>query len=290
MTELASRAHMRQQPEVKPVAKVEAVMEPKVERVETVRESAYESVGVKDIVWESYYDLMTHFNSLWASRAIRSVETPLTEDGNIHAIVNGQIVERQPYIDSFAEMMRKEDFDNHTRLERYVNPLGPVGGLNWFKATVLGSMIENGKIGVKETVLGNRGVYMYRARTGNPFFRIWGGRTTLLIAVAQWLIFMAMFESFGVAGFGVENSSGWFITIFMFSAYLYNLVHWRFMKRYSFVISTTVVDGWKSRNFHAVEDVRWGLIRPAVYAINLSLLSTFMIVTTLIGLKNIGWL
>lgn len=58
---------------------------------------------------------------------------PAPDTSKTTAIIAGKEVKRQPYIDDFAGMMRSEDVDNHTRLERYINPLGPNSGMDWEK-------------------------------------------------------------------------------------------------------------------------------------------------------------
>ncbi len=293
MTELASRAHMRQQPEVKPVAKVEAIMEPKVERVETVRESAYESVGVKDIAWDSYYDFINAFSLQSQMGALRCITEPAPDASKTHTVINMRVVERQPYIDDFADMMRNEDFDNHTRLEQYQSPVNPSSRIDWFAATMLATMIENGRIGLKVGATGNREIYINRARTGNIFFRVWGGRTTLLIAIAQWFLLDQVWDA-AMTQVSTQQHYDVYMNlvgvVFCAVAVAYHSIHWRFYKRYSFPFANLLIDGVKSRTAPNSTDVSWAVGRVAVHAINLACFSGLLVYLGVGFLKNVGWL
>lgn len=269
------RAHMRQPQTLGPV----------VERVEVPQPTVENVIGVQDIVWNSYYDLANNFVEQFVTGALPSVDATI-DTAKTSAIVAGKEVKRMPYLDDFAEMMRREDCDNHTRLERYVNPIGPAGGLDWFKASMLAVMIENGRVGIKETASGIRAVYIDRARAGNIFFRIFGGRMTLIIAVAQWFLFMGLFEV--VASKKAEHVL-LVIICSLFVLFLYNLTHWRFYKRYSFVLGVTLVDGWKARNMPTTFDAQWYRGRPAIHAVNLSLQAAGLIIAVLQFIKVSGW-
>ena len=252
MTELASRAHMRQ---------------PVVELADkTERKTASETIGESEIVWQSYHDLDGHMISQHRTGGLPHLAEPLANKEKKTAIIRGREVKRQPYIDDFADMMREEDKTNHQRLERYVNPLGVAGGLNWFKATMLAVMIERGKVGLKETASGDRKVYMYRERTGNPFFRILSGRATLILALLQWAYIMAAFE-FMPSGLATSVTVTAGIVVF----YFYNLFHWRFHKRYAFVMGSTII-GSKGTAV-SMADSHWATGRIAVFAICLAFLT-----------------
>lgn len=283
MTDLASRAHMRQQPVVKAMAKSEAVMEPKVERVETERESAYESVGVKDIVWESYPDFINTFGLQSQMGALRAVVEPAPDTSNKHAVINMRIVDRQPFIDDFADMMRKEDFDNHTRLEQYQTPINPCARVDWFVASMLATMIDNGRIGLKVGATGIRELYIGRARTGNIFFRVWGGRVTFLILLAQLFVFNELFK------FGRFDTGLLLANIFCFVVAIYHLVHWRFYKRYSFAIGNILVDGEKARKAPNLTDIKLAISRVAIHPIGFSMFVSIFFYNTIRQLSYIGW-
>jgi hypothetical protein len=293
MSDVVDRSHMRGE-EPKPV-KVEV---PRVKKVQRQRESAnYASdvIGVNDIVWDSFSD----FQGSWAGQssmgALSSAPEPHSVAGNDTAVIAGKTVKRMPPIDDFADMMRVEDKENHKKLERYTNPLGLVGALDWFRATLLAVMIENGRVGIKDSLFGYRAVYMYRSMTGNPFFRIFGGRMTLLIAAAQWLLIWLGPVVFDEIFYKLEiEPSVGLLYLFMASLigvlYVYNLIHWRFAKRYSFVIGRTVVDGWKARAFPSATDVRWACGRTAIYAVNLSACTCWLLVSVVLFLGEVGWL
>ena len=104
------------------------------------------------VAWNSYYDLQNSVTNSFLSGQLPNRETPV-DTSKKTTMIAGKEVKRMPVLDDFAEMMRKEDVDNHSRVERYENPIGPAGGLDWFKATMLAAMIEHGRIGIKE--LGN---------------------------------------------------------------------------------------------------------------------------------------
>lgn len=287
MSELASRAHMRQQPTVQPV----------VERIQVEQPTVANVIGVQDIVWDSYYDLKDHFVQQFQTGSLPTVSEPDSDPSNTTAIIAGKEVNRQPYIDDFADMMRREDCDNHTRLERYINPIGPAGGLDWFKAAMLAAMIESGRIGVKEDVFGNRAVYAYRARTGNPFFRIFGGRVSVLIAVAQWILAIGVIFAIDdirkvLFGETAQNPAVGFAIILsvVVVLFVYNLVHWRFHKRYAFILNSTLVDGWKARNAPSANDNKWACGRMAAHAINLAICTTAVSGFSLYLAKSLGWL
>lgn len=93
------------------------------------RLTAANVIGVQEIVWDSYYDMLGHFVQQWQTGGLPTVREPAPDASKTTAIIAGKEVKRQPYIDDFADMMRSEDVDNHTRLERYINPLGPNSGM-----------------------------------------------------------------------------------------------------------------------------------------------------------------
>lgn len=250
-----------------------------------------------DITWNSYYDLQSSFVQQFSTGTLPSASVPQHDSNKKTAIISGKEVKRMPLIDDFADMMRVEDKDNHKRLERYVNPLGTSGGLDWFLATLLAVMIKNGRVGVKETVLGNQAVYIARARTGNPLFRIFGGRLTLLIAVAQWFLlggiawFVGSLDASRSYSDYDQKTYSFLLAAFFFGIlFFYNIVHWRFYKRYSFVLGRTLIDGWKARSAPTLMDMRWSAGRPAIHAVNLSLFTTSIIVILLFLIKHVGWI
>ena len=254
MNESTNRAHMRQ-PVIELVDKSE-------------RKTASETIGESgsDIIWQSYHDLDRHMIAQHRTGGLPHLAEPRVNKEKKTAIIRGKEVKRQPYIDDFADMMREEDKTNHQRLERYVNPLGVAGGLNWFKATMLAVMIEHGKVGLKETASGDRKVYMYRERTGNPFFRILSGRATLILALLQWAYIMAAFE-YMPSGLATSVTVTAGIVVF----YFYNLFHWRFHKRYAFVMGSTII-GSKGTAV-SMADSHWATGRIAVFAICLAFLT-----------------
>lgn len=268
MTELVSRAHM-QGPVVELADKSE-------------RKSASETVEGQEIVWQSYRDLDAHFIALYRNGGLPFLAEPQVNKEKKTAIVNGKEVKRQPYVDDFADMMRVENKDNHQRLERYVNPLGPAGGLDWFRATALAVMIENGRVGLKKSMSGKRAVYISRSRTGNPFFRVWSGRATLLIFLAQigllfgYLWYVRPDDVYSVAPIGVA------ITVF----YLYNLIHWRFHKRYAFVLGGTLIEGFTSGS----TDPWWAMGRLAVHAVSVAVSTAAFFSGAILAAKYFGWL
>lgn len=285
MTEVVDRSHMRQQPTVQPV----------VEPIQVEQSDVDSVIGVKDIVWNGYREMLPHFIEQFRTGALPWRSEPEPDPSVKTAIIAGREVKRQPYIDDFADMMRREDFDNHTRLERYTNPLGPNGGLDWFVATMLAVMIENGRIGLKKNSFGYRNIYINRARTGNPFFRIFGGRLTLLIAIAQWFFIMGgifYFRDFFGSYEAINNKDAYSMAgaiICLGLCFIYNFIHWRFYKRYAFVMNKTLVDGWKARNLANDFDGRWSVGRMAVHGVNLGLLTTSLIIAFLLLFKNMGW-
>lgn len=283
MTELASRAHMRQQPEVKAVAKTEAVIEPKVERLETERVSACDAIGVKDIVWDSYPDFINTFGLQNQMRALPWLDEPAPDTSKKHAVINMRVVDRHPFIDDFADMMRNEDFDNHTRLENYRTPINPNAAIDWFAASALATMIENGRIGLKVGATGIRELYINRARTGNIFFRVWGGRVTFLILLAQLFIVDAIFKEFSL------DAALTYANIFCFISACYHLVHWRFYKRYSFAIGNVLVDGEKARKAPNITDVRFAISRVAIHPIGFSIFTSFFFYNSIRQLAYLGW-
>lgn len=282
---MSNRAHMRMAPVVTPA--------PAVEKIEVEQPTVHNVIGTKDIVWSSFNDLCENFSHQFAFGNLSNVETPIDASKKT-TVINGEEVKRIPHLDDFAEMMRREDAENHTRLERYASPLSPVSGMNWFTASVLGVMIENGRIGIKDSVDGIRELYINRKRTGNPFFRIWGGRMTFLIGVAQWFFLMGLLEVGGylrkadaLPGNGALEVG--VLAFFILFFFLYNLIHWRFYKRYSFVMGVTLVDGWKARNMPTPFDVKWYRGRPGVHAVNLSIYTTIIVAATLHFIKVSGW-
>lgn len=283
---MGNRAHMRMAPVVTPA--------PAVEKIEVEQPTVHNVIGTKDIVWNSYYHLRENFIDQASMRAIPEITTPV-DTSKTTSIIAGKEVKRMPYLDDFAEMVRRDDCDNHTRLEMYISPIGPTSGLDWFEATMLAVMIENGRIGIKEDMFGNRAVYAYRARTGNPFFRIFGGRTSVLIAIAQWFLFVGIV--FFIATF-LESAHGSVVgpaagVMIILSAvsviFVYNFIHWRFHKRYAFILSRTLVDGWKARNLPHRYDGKWTHARMGAHAISLALSATVVIGISLYIVKGMGW-
>lgn len=280
MSGLVDRSHMRPAQVLGPVVERVKVEQPTVENV----------VGGGDIIWNSYYHLRENFISQSAVGALPVVSAPVDTTKKTF-IVAGKEVKRMPHLDDFAEMVRSRDYESHTRLDAHINPLGPTSLLDWFEATMLAVMIENGRIGIKEDMFGNRAVYAYRARAGNPFFRIFGGRTAVLIAIAQWFV-VAMALWGGVISY--EAGQVWFgSTVILGSVvmcFVYSFIHWRFHKRYAFILSRTVVDGWKTRNMGHRYDGKWVHARMAAHAINLAVWATVLVGSSLYAVKGLGWL
>jgi hypothetical protein len=270
---------------------------PAVEKIEVEQPTVHNVIGTKDIVWNSYYHLRENFIDQASVRAIPEITTPV-DTSKTTSIIAGKEVKRIPILDDFAEMVRRDDCDNHTRLEMYISPIGPTSGLEWFEATMLAVMIENGRIGIKEDMFGNRAVYAYRARTGNPFFRIFGGRTSVLIAIAQWFLFagiVLLIDAFYKSDIGhsaigsTVSANGWLLGL-VSVLFAYSFIHWRFHKRYAFILSRTLVDGWKARNLPHRYDGKWVHARMAAHAINLALSASAVIGLALYVIKEAGWL
>lgn len=276
------RAHMRQPQTLGPV----------VERIEVPQPTVENVIGVQDIVWNSYYHLREHYINQASMGACPTVSVPV-DTSKKTSFIAGKEVKRMPHLDDFAEKVRRDDCDNHTRLEMYVSPIGPTSGMEWFEATMLAAMIENGRIGIKEDMFGSRAVYAYRARTGNPFFRIFGGRLSVLIAIAQW--FLVVMTVFWVAGGerGDSLSSQVLAAAPILSvvavSFVYNFIHWRYHKRYAFILSRTAVDGWKVRNRPHRYDGKWVHARMGAHAINLAVWATVLIGSSLYAVKGLGW-
>lgn len=280
------RAHM-----MRPLESAGGIIKEKVEQpmIENV-------MGLGEVVWDTYYDFRANFVDQFQVGNLPRRDTPV-DSAKTTSVIAGKEVKRMPVLDDFAEMMRKEDVDSHTRLESYVNPIGPAGGLDWFQGGLLATMIDNGRIGIKSDAFGNRAVYAYRSRTGNPFFRIWGGRTTLFIAILQWCILHYVVKAGALLGLSVSDygfasarSGDWMVMLVALLIFSYNFIHWRFHKRYAFITNYTLVDGWKGRSFPAAGDNKWAKGRMAIHAINLSLISTYIVVTSLYSFSNLGWL
>lgn len=278
---LDPRAHMK---EPRLNVEIEKGCSERNERNE--KNKAVNVTAMNECVWDSYHDFNKQFVGLHITDNLPILPDTKTDTTKKTAFIAGREVKRQPIIDDFMDRIKEDDEDNHLRMERYPNPIGRFGGLHWFRATMLAAMIEAGKIGVK-TVRDSTAVYMYRARTGNPFFRIHGGRTTLIFAVIQWYLAFGIFVGLG----GVLDISEDALAFFAVAPFFaYNLIHWRFHKRYAYVLSSTIVDGLKARYLISGIDSLWASARLAIIAINLSFFTSLFIFFGGNYLKQVGFL
>ena len=247
--------------------------------------------AVPDIVWHSYYHLRSKFAESFTTGSLPELRASVDTQKKT-TLISGREVPRMQHLDDFSEMVRREDADSHVKLDAYVSPIAPSCRMDWLKAVALATMIDNGRIGIKEKSSGYRAVYAYRSRTGNPFFRIFGGRTSIIIAVLQWFLFMGIFvlgidlaDSYGVDSFfwgmvGLTAVLGFF--------FLYNIIHWKFHKRYAFILNYMIVDGWKDRNMPSASDSKWATGRMAGHAINAAGFLSGMIITVFLAVKDAG--
>ncbi len=131
---------------------------------------------------------------------------------------------------------------------------------------------------------------------GIHFFRIFGGRTSVLIAIAQWFLFVGIvllysyFSLRALMALLLGLLLGVMIILSAVSViFVYNFIHWRFHKRYAFILSRTTVDGWKARNLPHRYDGKWTHARMGAHAISLALSATVVIGISLYIVKGMGW-